>query len=281
MTLEPPSPPAASPPPAGDGWDPALYERFAAERRQPFDDLVALCHRVPGGTVVDLGCGPGTLTLELHRALGAARTIGLDRSPAMVAEARVRAEGVPGVHFVEGDLATVDVAELAGGPVDLVAASASLHWVDGHRRLLAALRSALAPGGQLAFQVPANFAHPSHRLATRLAATEPFASALGDRAPADRGRSVLAPEAYAELLFSFGATAQRVRLEVYGHVLESSAAVLDWVGGTLLTPYRAALPPALFEAFVARYAAELAAELGDRRPYFYAFPRVLAWARFP
>ena len=39
---------------------PTQYDRFAAERRQPFDDLVALCRPVPGGTVVDLGAAPGS-----------------------------------------------------------------------------------------------------------------------------------------------------------------------------------------------------------------------------
>ena len=38
-----------------DGWNPEQYERFRAERRQPFDDLMALCSPVPGGRIVDLG----------------------------------------------------------------------------------------------------------------------------------------------------------------------------------------------------------------------------------
>jgi len=75
-----------------DAWDPGQYDRFAAERRQPFVDLLALCRPVPGGTIVDLGCGPGGLTVELHRALGAAHTTGIDLSAAMLAEARERWE---------------------------------------------------------------------------------------------------------------------------------------------------------------------------------------------
>ena len=35
-----------------DAWDPEQYRRFAAERRQPFDDLKALCMPVVGGTIV-------------------------------------------------------------------------------------------------------------------------------------------------------------------------------------------------------------------------------------
>ncbi len=257
-------------------WEPEQYARFAAERRQPFDDLLALCRRVPGGRIVDLGCGPGTLTVELHRALGAARTVGIDRSPAMVEAARSAHGDIEGVTFVEGDLAS-----WSDHGVDLLAASASLHWVDGHPALLARLRSSLASGGQLAFQVPDNFAHPSHVLAGRVAAAAPFAEALSGAVPPDRGRSVLSPAHYAELLHDLGAVEQRVRLEVYGHELASTSEVVEWVKGTLLTPYRERLDPTTYGAFVDRYRADLLDELGDRRPYFYAFPRILAWARFP
>ena len=121
-----------------DAWDPGQYDRFAAERRQPFVDLLALCRPVPGGTIVDLGCGPGGLTVELHRALGAAHTTGIDLSAAMLAERAERHADVEGVSFEEGDLAA-----WSGPPVDLVAASASLHWVPTAPRA----PGPAAPGG--------------------------------------------------------------------------------------------------------------------------------------
>jgi trans-aconitate 2-methyltransferase len=250
-------------------WDPALYDRFAAERAQPFYDLVALCRPVEGGSAVDLGCGTGRLTADLHRAVGAASTTGIDTSAPMLAEAPV---GVEGLTFARGDL-----AEWHGPPVDLVFANASLHWVGDHPALLARLRQQIAPGGQLAFGVPANFGHPSHTVAKAVAAEPEFAAAGPVE---DRGAAVLAPERYAELLDGLGASELHVRLQVYGHHLESSEAVVDWVAGTALTPYRARMEPALYERFVERYRVRLLAELGERRPYFYAFPRILCWARF-
>ena len=56
------------------------------------------------------------------------------------------------------------------GPVGLVFANAALQWVDDHAALFARLASALAPGGQVAVQVPANDDHPSHLVAERVAA---------------------------------------------------------------------------------------------------------------
>src|SRR5258707_15497015 len=62
-------------------WDPDQYERFKAERARPFWDLVGLLQACPGGRGVDLGCGTGQLTKELHRVLGASETVGVDSSP--------------------------------------------------------------------------------------------------------------------------------------------------------------------------------------------------------
>src|SRR6185295_5637106 len=74
-----------------DAWDPRQYERFAAERRQPFVDLAALLRPNLGMKVVDLGCGTGEATRDLHRQLGAAETVGLDSSPAMLDKAAAHA----------------------------------------------------------------------------------------------------------------------------------------------------------------------------------------------
>jgi trans-aconitate 2-methyltransferase len=258
-----------------EAWNPDQYERFHAERRQPFDDLVALCTPVPGGRVVDLGCGTGKLTVELHQRMEAAHTVGIDSSESMLARARADHGDVVGLSFASGDIAT-----WRGEGLDLVFANASLQWVDDHLNLLARMRTALGPGGQLAFQIPSNYRHPSHLLARQVANEAPFIDALEEDPPQDRGRFVLSPEIYADLLYELGARQQVVRMEVYGHELSSTGDVVEWVMGTLLTPYRTRLSPELFAAFVERYRERLLEELGEREPYFYGFRRILCWARF-
>jgi trans-aconitate 2-methyltransferase len=244
-----------------DTWNRSQYERFAAERRQPFDDLLALLHPIPGGRAVDLGCGGGGLTVELHEHVGAARTLGIDSSPAMLDDAPT----ADGVTFEVEDLTTW----WAPAKVDLVFANAALQWVPDHEHLLGRLADQLAPGGQLAVQVPWNFDHASHRVS----------QALHPGVPDPVAANVLRPERYAELLHELGFAEQHVRLQVYGHVLDSTADVVEWVKGTSLTRFKGIVDD--WDAFVDEYRTRLLAELGDRRPYFYAFKRILLWAKMP
>jgi trans-aconitate 2-methyltransferase len=259
-----------------DAWDPRQYDRFRDQRRQPFFDLLDLLRPIAGGRAVDLGCGTGELTAALHRRLGARETIGIDRSAAMLADCQQWAGD--GTRFERRDIADFPAPDGGDGTFDVIAANASFQWVDDHVALLARLRGALAPGGQLAFQVPANFDHPSHTLATSLAAEAPYAAALAGNATS-RGREVLAPEAYAAVLHQLGFDEQVVRLQVYGHLLDSTEDVVEWVKGTTLTPYREHLDEPVYEEFVATYRTRLIAALGAQHPYFYPFKRILCWAR--
>jgi len=253
-----------------DAWDPQRYARFADERAKPFFDLLDLVMPIPGGRAVDLGCGPGELTAELHRRTRAAKTVGIDSSEAMLAKAAPHAGG--GLSFERGDIAAFAPTE----PLELVFSNAALHWVPDHPALLARLTRFVAPGGQLAFQVPDNWEHASHRAAEEVAAEEPFAASLAGSA---HPRHVLSPETYAALLDRLGYREQTVRLRVYGHHLDSREGVVAWVEGSLLSEYRRKLPAELYPKFVERYRRLLFARVPDERPFFFTFRRILAWAR--
>jgi trans-aconitate 2-methyltransferase len=257
-----------------DSWAPEQYRRFASERAQPFHDLLDLVELAPMRRVVDLGCGSGELTAELADRTGADDTLGIDNSAAMLADAAAHAR--PGLRFEAADLG----AWTSAHDHDLVFANASLHWAPDHPAVLRRWVAALADGGQVAVQVPANGDHPSHRLAAELSWEEPFVSAFGGTPPPDAAATnVLAPEQYAELLYDLGFARQHVRLQVYAHVLDSSAAVVEWVRGTTLTRFAARLEPDLYERFVDEYRRRLLTVLDDRSPYLYPFKRILFWAR--
>jgi trans-aconitate 2-methyltransferase len=254
-----------------DTWSPAQYDKFQREREQPFFDLLSLVRAPMPRRAVDLGCGTGRLTRQLHGRLHPEETIGIDRSPRMLAAA---GEDPPsGLRFEVGAIESFPGDR---GTFDLIFSNAAFHWVDDHRALLRRLAGALAPAGQIAFQVPAQHDDPSHEVAGEIADLEPFRSALaGWRRP----QPVLSPEAYARLFHQLAFVEQEVRLSVYPHVLPEAGDVVEWMKGTLLTEYARRLRPELFEEFVERYRSRLADRLEPTRPFFFPFKRILCWGR--
>src|SRR5207237_296410 len=64
-------------------WDPDRYLQYADERSRPFLDLLARVRASSPRRVVDLGCGPATLTALLARRWPEADVVGIDSSPEM------------------------------------------------------------------------------------------------------------------------------------------------------------------------------------------------------
>src|SRR5438067_2153364 len=128
-------------------WNPDQYNKFRAERMQPFVDLVAMVRPRAGMRVIDLGCGTGELTAMLG---------GFER------------------------------------------------WTH-------------APG----------------------------------------------LERYAELLYEGGVAEQSCFEKIYGHVLPSTADVVEWVKGTNLNAYLSRLDDAGKDLFLTEYRARLFAAIGE------------------
>jgi trans-aconitate 2-methyltransferase len=227
-------------------WDPVQYLRFGDERSRPFFDLTARIGAADPALVADLGCGPGQLTAALADRWPTAQVRGLDSDPEMIAAAS--ALSVPGrLSFALGDLREWQPER----PVDVIVSNAVLQWVPGHLDLLTQWIKALAPGGWLAFQVPANFDQAVHVLLGELAASDRWRSALAGVALNRQGGDL---RRYAERLLQAGCRVDAWE-STYLHVLPGEDPVLQWARGTALRPVLAALDPPAAAAFCAEYGA--------------------------
>ena len=240
-------------------WDPVQYGRYSDQRGRPFFELTARIAADAPRTVVDLGCGPGELTVALARRWPEALVRGIDSSPQMIMQAP--ADGA--VRFSVGK-----AQELSVAGVDVLVSNAALQWVPEHRELLTRWAGELAPAGWLAFQVPANFNAPSHVLMRELAGSERWRDRL--HGVLRGGESTDPPLAYLELLSDCGMDVDAWQTE-YVHVLDGVDPVLEWVRGTGLRPVLGALSPDDAERFSTEYAAALR-EAYPRRAYGTAFP---------
>jgi SAM-dependent methyltransferase len=120
-------------------WDPALYDakhsfvwRYGAE-------LVELLAPQAGERILDLGCGTGHLTHRIAQC-GAA-VVGMDRSLAMLAQAR---KNYPRLPLVAADATCFAFAR----PFDAVFSNATLHWILDAERVVECVAQSLRPGGR-------------------------------------------------------------------------------------------------------------------------------------
>ena len=225
-------------------WDPDRYLVYADERARPFVDLLARVDATAPATVVDLGCGPGTLTALLAHRWPGADVLGVDSSPEMVE----RAQGVDGIRVETGDVRSWRPA----APVDVLVANATYQWVPGHLELLPALVEHVADGGWFAFQVPGNHGEPSHVLLHELAADPRFAPYTeGVARPLAHD-----PEVYAGVLRDLGLAVDAWEA-TYLHLLTGEDPVFTWISGTGARPTLQALPDDLRATFVPEYQALL------------------------
>ena len=130
--------------------DPRLVALYDIENssRDDIDFYLGLTAELGAHRIIDLGCGTGVLACEL--AAGGRQVVGVDPAPAMLAVARQR-PGADRVQWVEGDahaLRTTD-ADL----VVMTGAVAQVFLDDAEwRAALAAIHTAIRPGGYLAFE---------------------------------------------------------------------------------------------------------------------------------
>lgn len=123
-----------------DVWDVERYQARHSYVWEYGNSLTELLAPLPHERIVDLGCGTGHLTARI--AESGATPIGIDRDPAMIAQARIN---FPKIQFQLADAAGFRVKE----PVDAVFSNAVLHWVTEPVPAVAAMAAALKPGGRL------------------------------------------------------------------------------------------------------------------------------------
>jgi SAM-dependent methyltransferase len=104
-----------------------------------------LPHLRAGQRLLDVGCGPGTITVDLAARVAPGDVVGIDRSEDVIAEARAL-DAPPGVRFEVGDVYALAYDD----SFDVVHAHQVLQHLTDPVAALRELRRVLRPGGLLA-----------------------------------------------------------------------------------------------------------------------------------
>ena len=128
-------------------WDAAQYHRLSDPQRGWGLRVLDRLAPAAGEAILDIGCGTGRLTGDLHIRMAQGRIAAVDRSWTMAIEARRHLP--PQIGVAQADALALPFGEAT---FDAVFSTATFHWVPDHPRLFAEIFRVLRPGGRLVSQ---------------------------------------------------------------------------------------------------------------------------------
>jgi trans-aconitate methyltransferase len=128
-------------------WDATTYDRDFAFVAAYGAELLDWLQPKPGETILDLGCGTGSLTAKIVDA--GATVIGMDSDPDMIEAARERLGDAVELRVADAHDFTVET------PVDAVVSNAALHWMPAPVEVLGCVSDALREGGRFVAEMGA------------------------------------------------------------------------------------------------------------------------------
>jgi ubiquinone/menaquinone biosynthesis C-methylase UbiE len=140
---------------------PAVFSRHALAYQQRLEQVMArgqargrmrvleLVDAHAGMRVIDLACGPGTLSRRLAKSVSpGGEVVGVDLAPGMIELARA---SIPGARF---EVMDIERLEFADGSFDAAACGHGLQFAPDLAAALSEARRVLRPDGRLAASVP-------------------------------------------------------------------------------------------------------------------------------
>lgn len=127
-------------------WDTELYDAKHSFVSKYGEDVLGWLHPQKGETILDVGCGTGTLT-EKIRETGAIVT-GIDASGEMINKAR---ESFPGIQFFVKDATNFSFEK----SFDAAFSNATFHWIKEQAKVLQCIYNNLNKEGRLVYEMGA------------------------------------------------------------------------------------------------------------------------------
>jgi demethylmenaquinone methyltransferase/2-methoxy-6-polyprenyl-1,4-benzoquinol methylase/phosphoethanolamine N-methyltransferase len=126
-----------------------FYNKMSNSRLRASEETITkLAYIKPGDTVLDMGCGPGSLTIRAKMRAGqSGQVYGVDPSPEMIEVARRNAaEAGVAVNF---QLGVAEALPFETGTMDVVVSRLVMHHLPGDlkQRAFAEIQRVLKPGG--------------------------------------------------------------------------------------------------------------------------------------
>jgi trans-aconitate 2-methyltransferase len=256
-------------------WNAEVYERIGKPMHRWAQQVIYDLALRGDETVLDAGCGSGSVTMDLVAKLPRGKIYAVDASGEMIESLSrtIAQRGLTNVAPVHASLTDFTLPE----QVDCVFSNAVFHWIPDHDALFGALFRATKPGGRLRAQC-GGFGCIAHVLEAVAAVRKDarFAPHLGDFRDARKFRR---PEEAAASLERAGWREARARLWGQPVLFDDRDEAALYVKTVLLREHVARLPDGLADMYCFAVVDETVRRWGA--PFTADYVRLDIWAEGP
>ncbi len=256
-------------------WDAEVYERIGTPMRGWAQAVIEDLKLRGDETVLDAGCGSGSVTFDLLQKLPHGTIYAVDTSPQMIEKltASLAERGETRVIPIHASLTDFTLPE----PVDVVFSNAVFHWIPDDDALFSCLLRATKPGGRLRAQCGGGANNLRLMAATaRMDQREPFAEYLGNIVDTRTYRS---PERAKEALEAAGWSDVRASVFPSPVPFENEDDAALYLRTIILQDRVSRLPDEHQEPYLRAVIAEVIGRHG--RPFVADYMRLDMWATKP
>lgn len=132
-------------------WDAAKYDATHSPQSDVGRELIGMACVKTDDAVLDIGCGTGTLTMEIARLAARGKVVGLDPSAEMLEMAKQRTLSAGNILLVQMPAQEMHFS----AEFDIAFSNSSLQWIKEQEEVMSRTFRALKYGGRLALQLPA------------------------------------------------------------------------------------------------------------------------------
>ncbi len=232
-------------------WNASDYAGHSSAQFEWAGELIEKLHLDGNESVLDIGCGDGKVSAAVAGRIPAGVVVGIDSSREMIELARKNYSGklFPNLSFLVMDARHIRLSR----KFHVAFSTAALHWVADQRTVLDGVKSCMAAGGRILFQMGGKGnGEEIFALVPLMADRRPWRRYLAD---VPFPWAFQEPEAYTRLLVEAGFAPKRAELIPKDMAQKGREGLAGWIRTTWL-PFLERIPNHLKEAFISEVADE-------------------------
>lgn len=230
-------------------FDGEKYQKAAIPQREWGKNLISKISLKGNETILDLGCGDGSVTEQLALLVPTGKVIGIDASVGMIQTAQKILR--KNLDFIHMDMNNLSYAN----QFDLIFSNAALHWVKDHNRLLQNSLTALKTGGKLLwdFGSDGNCAHFLEVIQKKISENTYKEFFTNFEIP----WFMPSKNHYEKLIANIGYSSYMISEINRDRYFQTAAEMINWIDQPCIVPFIACIPDPLKNIFREEVIAEM------------------------